>query len=149
MNKKALFSGTFDPFTIGHYALIKRALCLVDEIIIAIGINNEKKTMFSLEERINNIKNIYAEEKRVLVTSYDKLTVDFAKESGVDFILRGIRNFSDFEYEKNMAEINSKLSGIETIFLFSKPEYDYISSSLVRELIYFNKDISNLIPNIK
>ena len=146
MSKKALFSGTFDPFTIGHYALIKRAMCFTDEMIIAIGVNTEKKTMFSLEERINNIKNIYVEDKRITVTSYNSLTVDFAKESGVDYILRGIRNISDFEYEKNMADINRKLSGIETVFLFSEPEYNYISSSLVRELIIFKKDISNLIP---
>ena len=149
MGKKALFSGTFDPFTIGHHALIKRALCLTDEIIIAIGINPEKKTMFSLDERINNIKHIYAKEKRISVVSYNSLTVDFAKESGVDFILRGIRNINDFEYEKSMADVNRKLSGIETIFLFSEPEYGYINSSLVRELISYKKDISNLIPNIK
>ena len=149
MSKKALFAGTFDPFTIGHHALIKRALCLADEIIIAIGINIEKKTMFSLDDRINNINEIYANEKRINVVSYDCLTVDFAKESGVDFILRGIRNINDFEYEKSIADINRKLSGIETVFLFSEPEYCYISSSLVRELISYKKDISNLIPNIK
>ncbi len=149
MNKKALFSGTFDPFTIGHYALIKRALCFTDEIIIAIGINADKKTLFSLEERMNNIINIYSKEKRIKVTSYDTLTVDFAKKSGVNFILRGIRSINDFEYEKNMAHINRKLSGIETVFIFSEPEYSYVSSSLIRELINHKKDISNLIPNIK
>ena len=149
MEKKALFSGTFDPFTIGHYALIKRALCFADEIIIAIGVNIGKKTMFSADERINNIKAIYAEEKRISVVSYDSLTIDFAKKNGVDFILRGIRNINDFEYEKSMADINRDLSGIETVFLFSEPEYGHISSSLVRELISYKKDISNLIPNIK
>ena len=149
MSKKALFSGTFDPFTIGHHAIIKRTLNIVDEIIIAIGINTEKKTLFSLEERLENIQKIYTEEKRIKVAHYDGLTIDFAKESGVDFILRGIRNINDFEYEKNMADINLKLSGIETIFLFSEPEYSYISSSLVRELIHYKKDISNLIPYIK
>ena len=149
MSKIALFSGTFDPFTIGHHALIKRALCLTDEIIIAIGINTEKKNMFSLEERTNNIKHIFCGEKRIKVTSYDSLTVDFAVKLKVDFILRGIRNINDFEYEKSIADINRKLSGIETVFLFSEPEYCYISSSLVRELISFKKDISNLIPYIK
>jgi pantetheine-phosphate adenylyltransferase len=149
MAKKALFSGTFDPFTIGHYALVKRALCIADEIIIAIGINSNKKTLFSLEERMKNIKNIYAKEKRVKIKSYNTLTIDFAKKLKVDFILRGIRNISDFEYEKNMADINSKLSGIETVFLFSEPEYGYVSSSLVRELINHKKDISNLIPITK
>ena len=148
MRKKALFSGTFDPFTIGHFDLIKRALCITD-IIIAIGKNTEKNTMFSLEERLDNIKNIYAGDERVTVTSYSSLTVDFAKTSGVDFILRGIRNINDFEYEKNMADVNYKLSGIETFFLFSVPEYACISSSLVRELISYKKDISNLIPLTK
>ena len=149
MSKKALFSGTFDPFTIGHHALIKRALCLVDEIIIAVGINIGKKTMFSLEERIDSIKKIYAEENSIKVISYNSLTIDLAKELKVNFILRGIRNITDFEYEKNMAEINRHLSGIETVFLLSEPEYGYISSSLVRELISYNKDISYLIPHIK
>ena len=149
MSKKALFAGTFDPFTIGHHALIKRALCFTDKIIIAIGINIEKKTMFSLDERINNIRDIYIEEKRIDVVSYNSLTTDFAKECKVDYILRGIRNINDFEYEKSMADINRKISGIETVFLFSEPEYGYISSSLVRELISYKKDISNLIPNIK
>ena len=149
MGKKALFSGTFDPFTTGHHALIRRALCFSDEIIIAIGVNTEKKTMFSLDERLEKIKSIFAKEKRIKVTTYDSLTVDFAKESGADFILRGIRNIHDFEYEKSMAEINRKLSGIETVFLFSEPEYGYISSSLVRDLIKYKKDISNLIPDAK
>jgi len=149
MGKKALFSGTFDPFTIGHYEIVKRALCFTDEILIAIGINIEKNTLFSLDDRINTIKKIFAAEKQIEVVTYDCLTIDFAKESGVDFILRGIRNINDFEYEKNMADINRKLSGIETVFLFSEPEYSYISSSLVRELISYKKDVSKLIPNIK
>ena len=149
MSRKALFSGTFDPFTIGHYAIIKRALAFTDEIIVAIGVNAEKNTLFSPEERIENIKNIYSEEKRVSVMHYNNLTIDFAKELNVDFILRGIRNINDFEYEKNMADINYRLSAIETVFLFSEPEYSYISSSLVRELISYKKDISNLIPIVK
>ena len=149
MKRKALFSGTFDPYTIGHHAIVQRALFLMDEIVIAIGVNFEKITHFSLEERIDNIQKIYAGEEKISVTSYQNLTIDFAKQSGIPFILRGIRNSTDFEYEKNMADINRKLSGIETVFLFSAPEYAYISSSLVRELITFNKDISNLIPLIK
>jgi len=149
MNKKALFSGTFDPFTIGHYEIVKKALCFTDEILIAVGVNFGKNTLFSLEERVNTIKNIYSEDERINVVSYDSLTVDLAKEYGVDFILRGIRNLNDFEYEKNMADINRNLSGIETVFLFSQPQYSHISSSLVRELISYKKDISNLIPNIK
>jgi pantetheine-phosphate adenylyltransferase len=146
MKQKALFSGTFDPFTIGHYALIKRALRFIDEIVIAIGVNIEKKTLYTPEERINNIKSIYSEEKRIKVMSYNILTIDFAKEINADFLLRGVRNINDFEYERNMADINRKLNNIETIILISEPEYEYISSSLVRELIYYKKDITNLIP---
>lgn len=149
MKQTALFSGTFDPFTVGHDALIQRALHFTDEIIIAIGMNSGKKTLFSLEERLQNIRAIYKKENRIRITSYDMLTVDFAKETGADFILRGIRNINDFEYEKSMAEINRKLTGIETVFLFSEPEYGYISSSLVRELINHHKDISHLIPSTK
>ncbi|MDR3250689.1 MAG: pantetheine-phosphate adenylyltransferase [Tannerella sp.] len=146
MKKKALFTGTFDPFTIGHYALVQRALCFTDEIIIAIGVNYEKHTLFTLEERLNDINRIFCGENRITVTSYDALTVDFAKDEGVDFILRGIRNISDFEYEKNMADINLKMSNIETVFLFADTKYQHVSSSLVRELIYYKKDISKLIP---
>jgi pantetheine-phosphate adenylyltransferase len=146
MKQKALFSGTFDPFTIGHYALIKRALCFIDEIVIAIGVNIEKKTLYTLEERIYNIQKIYSKEKRIKVMSYNILTIDFAKEIHADFLLRGIRNINDFEYERNMADINRKLNNIETVILISEPEYEYISSSLVRELIYHKKDITNLIP---
>lgn len=149
MKKKALFSGTFDPFTIGHYSLIKRALCFTEEIVIAIGINYEKKTFYSLEERIRTIQKIYIEEQRIKIMSYDMLTVDFAKEINADFLLRGVRNMTDFEYEKNLADINRKLADIETVILISEPEYEHISSSLVRELIHYKKDISHLIPITK
>ena len=149
MKKKALFSGTFDPYTIGHFALIKRALCFINEIIIGVGVNSYKKNLYTLEERLNNITLIYKDEPKIKVMSYDFLTIDFAKQQNVDFILRGIRNINDFEYEKNIADINRKLSNIDTLFMFSEPEYGYISSSLVRELIHYKKDITNLIPIIK
>jgi pantetheine-phosphate adenylyltransferase len=147
--KKAIFPGSFDPFTTGHYALVKRALAIADEIVIAIGVNIEKKTMFTVEERIENIKSVYRNEPRIKVLTYYNLTADFAKEANAGFILRGVRNIADFEYEKNMADINRELTGIETVILFSEPEYVHISSNLVRELIKFDKDITNLIPNIK
>jgi len=149
MKRKALFAGTFDPFTIGHDAIVKRALKIADELIIGIGINPEKKTLFSLQERMDNIANIYKNHINISVTSYQMPTVDFAKQSGVDFIIKGIRNLNDFEYEKSMSDINRLLSGIETVFLFSEPQYASISSSLIRELIMYNKDITNLIPFIK
>jgi pantetheine-phosphate adenylyltransferase len=147
--KKVLFTGTFDPFTTGHYALVKRALAFTDEMVIAIGINIEKKTLFTLEERIKNIKAVYRDEPRIKVEAYDCLTADFAREMNVDCILRGVRNIMDFEYEKNMADINRKLTGMETVILFSEPEYEHVSANLVRELQKFNKDITNLIPPIK
>ena len=146
MIRKALFSGTFDPFTLGHDAIVRRGLLLFDEIIIGMGINAEKNTFFSLEERMSKISTLYSDNTRISVSAYDTLTLDFALQSGVNFILRGIRNSIDFEYEKNMAVIHRKLSGIETVFLFSEPEYDAISSSLVRDFILHKKDISTFIP---
>ena len=148
MYKKILFPGSFDPFTIGHYRLIERALWVFDEVIIAIGNNTNKKTMFTLVDRLNDINNIYKNNLKVSVKPYDTLTMDFCQKTGIGLILRGIRNIKDFEYEKNIADINRKLSDIETIFIVSEPEYAHISSSLVRELIIYNKDISNLIPKV-
>lgn len=117
-NKRiALFPGTFDPFTIGHESLVSRGLELVDEIIISIGINDTKRTHFSLEKRLEAIRNLYKDEPRVRVMSYDSLTVDFAQQMNAGFILRGIRTVNDFEYEKSIADVNRKLSGIETFIL--------------------------------
>lgn len=146
-NKRiALFPGTFDPFTIGHESLVRRGLALVDEIVISIGVNEAKKTFFSLESRIEAIRQFYRNEPRVKVLSYDKLTIDFAKEVNASFILRGIRTVNDFEYEKNIADVNRDLSGIETFILFTEPEHTHISSSIVRELLHYGKDISRFIP---
>ena len=149
MKRKALFAGTFDPFTIGHDAIVRRSLQITDELIIGIGVNPEKNTLFSLSQRMENISRIYESLPNISVASFHTLTVDFAKQSGVDFIIKGIRNLHDFEFEKNMSDINRLLSGIETVFLFSDPQYASISSSLIRELIMYNKDISNLIPVTK
>ena len=142
----ALFPGTFDPFTIGHESLVTRGLELVDEIIVSIGINDKKLTYFSLEKRLEAIRNLYKDTPRVKVMSYNSLTVDFAKEVGARFILRGIRTVNDFEYEKSIADINRKLSGIETFILFTEPEHTHISSSIVRELLRYGKDISPFVP---
>lgn len=142
----ALFPGTFDPFTIGHQSLVSRGLALVDEIIISIGINEKKQTYFSIEKRIEAISNLYKDEPRVKVMSYNSLTVDFANEAGAAFILRGIRTVNDFEYEKSIADVNRKLSGIETFILFTEPEHTHISSSIVRELLNYGKDISQFVP---
>jgi pantetheine-phosphate adenylyltransferase len=144
--KIAIFPGTFDPFTIGHLSLVKRGLQLVDEIIIAIGINPNKKTFFSLEQRLETISKLFEQDSRVSVQFYDSLTVDFAKKVGARFILRGIRTINDFEYEKNIADVNRKISGIETFVLFTEPEHTHISSSIVRELLTYGKNIDDWVP---
>ena len=144
--RRAIFPGTFDPFTIGHQSLVDRALTLVDEIVISIGVNLTKKTYFSLEERVASIEQLYRNEPRVQVMLYDSLTVDFAKRIDARFILRGIRTMSDFEYEKHMADVNRELTGIETFILFTEPEYTHISSSIVRELLQYGKDTSRFVP---
>ncbi len=137
MKRKAIFPGTFDPFTIGHYSLVKRSLELVDEIVIAIGVNDTKKTYFPLDKRIDMIRSLYTEDNRIEVGTYDSLTVDYAKETGSNFIIRGIRSVNDFEYEKTIADMNRNISGIETIVLFTEPELTHISSTIVRELLRF------------
>lgn len=142
----ALFPGTFDPFTIGHASLVTRGLELVDEIIISIGINEKKQTYYTLEKRLDAIRQLYKDEPRVKVLAYDSLTVDFAEQEEAGFILRGIRTVNDFEYEKSIADVNRKLSGIETFILFTEPEHTHISSSIVRELLRYGKDISQFVP---
>lgn len=141
-----MFPGTFDPFTIGHQSLVDRGLALVDEIVISIGINDKKRTHFSLERRLEAIRDLYKDNLRVRVMAYDQLTVDFAREVGAGFILRGIRTVNDFEYEKSIADVNRKLTGIETFILFTEPEHTHISSSIVRELLRYGRDVSQFIP---
>ena len=144
--RTAVFPGTYDPFTIGHDALVRRALNLVDELYIAIGINTEKRTMQTLKERMQRIATLYKDEPRIHVVSYEGLTTDFAQSIGAQFILRGVRNTIDFEYERNIADVNKMLTGIDTLLLISEPEYAAISSSMVRELAHFGKDISRYLP---
>ena len=142
MIRRAIFPGTFDPFTIGHESLVKRGLEIVDEIIIAIGVNEQKQTYFPLEKRLEAIENLYKSNDKVRVMAYDSLTVDFAQSVGAGFIMRGIRTVNDFEYEKSIADVNRNLSGIETFILFTEPEHTHISSSIVRDLLKYGKDIS-------
>ena len=144
--RTAIFPGTFDPFTIGHDDLVRRALSLVDNIYIAIGINTGKRTMLSLEERMERITALYKDEPRIHVVSYDGLTTDFAQSIGAKFIIRGVRSAIDFEYERNIADVNRMLTGIDTVLLISEPQYAAISSSMVRELAHFGKDISPYLP---
>ena len=147
MKKKAIFPGSFDPFTVGHHDIVKRGLELFDEIIIGIGRNSTKKETFPIREREEAIRKIFADEPRVKVAIYDCLTVDFAKEQGAKFILRGIRCVEDFEYERNLAEANKQMGGVETVILYTRPIYAHISSTLVRDLCAYGKDVSDFVPN--
>lgn len=143
---RAIFPGTFDPFTIGHESIVRRALTFTDEVIIAIGINEQKHSLFPVAKREQMIRDYYKDEPRVKVTSYSNLTVDFAHEVGANTIIRGIRTVKDFEYEETIADINRKLTGIETIFLFTEPDLASISSSIVRELMKYNKEVTQFLP---
>ena len=144
--KRAIFPGTFDPFTIGHASIVKRAITFIDELVIGIGYNENKRTMFSIEEREKTLRELYKNEPRVKIASYNDLTIDFARRMDAQFIIRGIRCVKDFEYEETIADINRKLAGIETILLFTEPELTSVSSSVVRELISFGKDVSAILP---
>jgi len=144
--KIAIFPGSFDPFTIGHYSIITRALTFVDEVVIAIGVNEAKKTLFPLKKRIEIINKTFAHESRIKVESYDSLTVDFAKKVNATIILRGIRSIADFEYEKTVADANRRLSGIDTILLFTEPQHSFISSTVVRDILRYDKDVKCFLP---
>ena len=144
--KKAIFPGSFDPFTLGHHSIVKRALTFMDEVIVGIGINEGKRSLIPVEKRVDMLRRLYADESRVKVEAYSGLTVDFAREQAAEFIIRGIRTVKDFEYEEGIADINRKLTGIETIFLFTEPELASVSSSVVRELLHYGKDVSMFLP---
>lgn len=145
--KRAVFPGSFDPITLGHVDIINRALPLFDEIVIAIGTNSAKKYMFSLEKRIAFIRETYKGNKKITVTSYKGLTIDFCKKNDISFILRGLRNPADFEFEKAIAHTNRKLSKIETVFLLTSANTSYISSSIVRDILRHKGDVSVLVPD--
>jgi len=145
--KKALFPGSFDPLTLGHVDIIKRGVALFDEVIVAIGINSEKNYMFSLEERKHFIETTFKDEAKVKVVTYEGLTVQFCMEIKVPFILRGLRNPADFEFEKAIAHTNRKLSKIETVFLLTSAKTSFISSSIVRDVIRNNGNYSVLVPD--
>lgn len=144
--RRAIFPGSFDPITLGHVDIVNRALPLFDEIIIAIGVNSDKKYMFSLEERLNFIKENYKNQPKIKVTTYTGLTIDYCQKENVDFILRGLRNPADFEFEKAIAQTNRKLSNIETVFLLTSAETAYISSSIVRDVHMNGGDITCFVP---
>ena len=144
--RRALFPGSFDPLTLGHYDIINRGIDLFDEIVVAIGINAEKKYMFTLEERKQFIEEAFKDQSTVKVVTYQGLTVDFCKKIDAQFILRGLRNPADFEFEKAIAHTNRKLSEIETVFLLTASNTSYISSSIVRDVIRNHGDYTKLVP---
>ncbi len=145
--KRAIFPGSFDPFTIGHESIVLRALQLFDEIIIAIGYNSEKKGLFTVENRIKIIKEIFKNENRITVKKYNKLTVDFCKEVNIKFILRGLRTASDFEYERAIAQMNHFMENdIETVFLLTEAEHTPVSSTILREILKYDGDVCKFIP---
>lgn len=149
MQRICLFPGTFDPVTLGHTDIIDRALPLFDELVIGIGINSSKVPMFTIEQRVEWIQQIYKHEPKIKVTSYEGLTVNFCKEINARFILRGIRYVSDFEYEKAIADINRKMDHeVETIFLTCSPEYSTIASTLVRDVIRYKGDAAQFLPDV-
>lgn len=145
--KRAIFPGTFDPFTTGHASVVRRALTFMDEVIISIGVNEKKRTVLPVEKRLKMIRDYYAHEQRIRVEAYSDLTIDFAHRMDAAFIIRGIRSVKDFEYEESIADINRQLGGVETILLFTEPELTNISSSVVRELMSYGKDVSRFLPD--
>ncbi|AEW86201.1 pantetheine-phosphate adenylyltransferase [Flavobacterium columnare NBRC 100251 = ATCC 23463] len=144
--RKAIFPGSFDPITLGHIDIIERSLPLFDEIVIAIGVNADKKYMFSLQERIHFIEETFKYEDKITVVSYEGLTIDLCKRLEADFILRGLRNPADFEFEKAIAHTNRLLSKIDTVFLLTAPDTSFISSSIVRDVVRNGGDYTGLVP---
>ena len=146
MAKTALFPGSFDPFTKGHQNIVERALPLFDRLVIGIGRNTTKQTLYTPEERQQQIAALFANEPRIEVRIYDVLTVDFAKSVGAQYVLRGVRTMAEFEYERTIADVNKRLAGLETVLLFADADTASISSSLVRELKAFGKDVTDFLP---
>jgi len=148
MSKIAVFPGSFDPITKGHLDILQRAVPLFDEIIVAIGINSQKKYLFSLEERLDFIEATFENEPKVKTATYKGLTVDFCKSIGANYLVRGLRSSLDFEYEKPIAQLNNNLHpDIETIFLISQPGYGHISSTIIREIYKHDGNIAQFLPN--
>ena len=145
--KRFVFPGSFDPITLGHQDIILRALPMCDELIIAVGENINKKYLFSLKERLDFINKTHGHEPKIKVESFQGLTINFCKVVNATAIIRGLRNPADFEFEKSVAQVNRRLSGIETLFLLTAADYSYISSSIVREIINNNGDYSSLVPD--
>jgi pantetheine-phosphate adenylyltransferase len=148
MKKTAVFPGSFDPFTVGHESIVRRALSIFDEIIIAVGENAEKKNFFSLDTRMEIIRKTFSNVPAVKVSSYSGLTVDFCKSVNAGFLLRGLRTSADFEFERAIGQVNKKMaSGIETVFLLTAPEHSFINSTIVRDVLKNGGDASGFVPS--
>lgn len=146
--KICVFPGSFDPITAGHVDIVKRALPLFDKVIIAIGVNSQKNSLFPLEKRIEWIQSVFANEPKVEIDSFERLTADFCNKVGAKWILRGLRNAADFDYEKTISQLNFIVgNGVETVFVISQPQYSHISSTIVREIIKGGGDASPFLPN--
>lgn len=144
--KTGIFTGSFDPFTVGHDDIVRRALPLFDRIVIGVGYNERKKTMLTPDERVAAIATLYAGEPRIEVRSYSDLTVDFARREQAGFIIKGVRSVKDFEYEREQADINRRIGGVETVLIYADPKFSSVSSSMVRELMHFGRDVSEFLP---
>ncbi|MBP7273720.1 MAG: pantetheine-phosphate adenylyltransferase [Saprospiraceae bacterium] len=146
--KIAVFPGSFDPITVGHVDLVKRAIPLFDKIIVAVGINSQKSTLYSLEQRLHFLKEVFKNEPKISIDSFEKLTVHYCQRVGANYLLRGLRNASDFDYEKTISQLNNILGGgLETVFLISQPAYSHISSTIVREIIRGGGNAQPFVPN--
>lgn len=146
MERTGIFVGSFDPFTIGHASVVRRALPLFDRLVIGVGVNAGKRYMSSTEDRVAAISRLYADDSRVKVEAYTGLTVDFAERHGARFIVKGVRSVRDFEFEREQADINRRLTGVETVLLYAEPGMDSISSTVVRELTSYGRDSTEFLP---
>ena len=147
MENTALFPGSFDPFTIGHQSIVNRALPLFDKIIIAVGFNTQKKALLSLEKRLNLIKDVFTGNDKIEIVHYEGLTIDFCAKVKARYLLRGLRTAADFEYERAIGQMNKAMNpGIETVFLLTAPEYTFVNSTIVRDILFYGGDASKFLP---
>lgn len=146
MQRTGIFVGSFDPFTIGHDSVVRRAVKLFDRLVIGVGVNAGKRYTLTAEERVEAIARLYRDDCRISVEQYSDLTADFARRVGAEFIVKGVRSVKDFEFEREQADINRRLTGVETVLLYAEPGMDSISSSVVRELQHFGRDCSDFLP---
>ena len=144
--KKAIFPGSFDPFTVGHESIVNRGLEVFDHIVIAVGVNSDKHCLFNARQRVDFIKTVFADEPRVSVETYDGLTVDFARPLGCSHIIRGLRTSADFEFERAIAQVNRQMTGIDTVFLLTTPEHTPVNSTIVRDILRHGGDASLFLP---